>query len=182
MSNYIQKTDIDNWPAGLSDEEKQARIDRAEGDVERITRDFFYEKDFDLKANGNDKSKLFLPLRLRILSVSFVSLDGEALPEGSWDFNEYSVWRTDDGIFDKGQGNVQVLGKCGWKPTPEEIKKAAIIIVKDMNDSTFYKHFIQGSETLGDYRYDNPAPVYTGILDADRILHRYINRRGMFLC
>jgi len=181
MSNYIQKTDIDNWPAGLSDEAKQARIDRAEADVERITRDVFYEKDLDLKASGNGKDKLFLPLRLRVLDVSSIFIDGEALPAGSWAFNEYSVWRTDDGIFDQGRSNVQVLGKCGWKPTPEDVKKAVIIMVRDENDQTLYKHFIEGSETLGDYRYDNPAPVYTGILDADRILHRYINRRGVFL-
>ena len=181
MSNYAQISDIDNWPAGMSEAEKQSRLDRIEEEVERITRDVFYIQTFDDLVSGNGKARLFPPLPHRILSVIAVSIDDEPLPVGSWSFDEYSIFRTDGGKFNAGVRNVRIQGTCGWPQVPEAIKQVTVILARDENDRTLYQHFIKGSETLGDYRYDNGGPVYTGVLEADRILQRYINRRGSFL-
>jgi hypothetical protein len=181
MSNYAEIADVDNWPAGMEDPEKQARLDRIEETIERITKDIFYAQSFDVLVSGNGKGRLFPALPKRILTVSAVEVDSEALAAGYWSFDDFSIFRTDDGIFTAGVRNVRLQGTCGWPETPAAIKQATVTLARDENDPTLYKHKIKGSETLGDYRYDNGMPVYTGVQEADAILHRYINRRGSFL-
>jgi len=181
MSNYAEISDINNWPAGMEEGEKQARLDRIEEEVERITRDVFYIQTFDILISGNGKGRLFPGLPQRILSVTAITVEGEALPVGSWGSDDFSIFRTDEGTFDAGVRNIRIQGTCGWPQIPQAIKQVTVILVRNENDPTLYEHFIKGSESLGDYRYDNGAPVYTGNLEADKILHRYINRRGSFL-
>ncbi|OGD18844.1 MAG: hypothetical protein A2Y70_00635 [Candidatus Aminicenantes bacterium RBG_13_64_14] len=181
MSNYAQVSDVDNWPAGMETPEKQARLDRVEEEIERVTRDAFYVQTFDILVSGNGKCRLFPALHRRILSVTAITVDDEAVQVGSWSFDEFSVFRTDEGCFKAGVRNIRLQGTCGWPAVPAAIKQVTIILARDENDRTLYRHKIKGSESLGDYRYDNGAPVYTGVQEADEILGRYINRRGSFL-
>ena len=83
MGNYINPSDIDNWPSGTSDAEKLAAIANAEQLVEKITQTVFYEQSFDIELNGNGKNRLFLPITSNILTVSRVWVFGTELPT-SW--------------------------------------------------------------------------------------------------
>jgi len=68
MGNYIDETDVENWPSGLASGEAAEIIDKAEKIIEKGCQDYFYEKSFDIEINGNDKSRVILPVRPKILS------------------------------------------------------------------------------------------------------------------
>ena len=53
--------------SGASETERQEVIDRAEQLIEKITKDYFYVKAFEIYRNGNNKDKLFLGLVPHIL-------------------------------------------------------------------------------------------------------------------
>jgi len=72
--NYIDDSMVDNWPAGATDVEKQAIIDGAEKLVERITKDYFYPKNFHEFLNGNGRDRIFLAIRQKILSVNYLAI------------------------------------------------------------------------------------------------------------
>lgn len=67
VGNYIVGSDINNWPDGMSSAAKQEIVDRAEQLIEKITRDYFYAKTFEIYQDGNGKGKLFLELIPHIL-------------------------------------------------------------------------------------------------------------------
>lgn len=54
--------------SGSSETERQEIIDRVEQLIEKITRDYFYAKTFEIYQNGNGKDKLFLGLVPNILT------------------------------------------------------------------------------------------------------------------
>ncbi|GAG82404.1 unnamed protein product, partial [marine sediment metagenome] len=54
--------------------DRQAVIDRAEAQVERITKDYFYPKTFYDFLDGNGKDRLFLPIRQKILSINYMAI------------------------------------------------------------------------------------------------------------
>jgi hypothetical protein len=92
MGNYINPSDIDNWPSGLTEEEQEAIVLKAEQLVEEALEDYFYEKPFDMELNGNDRGRLFIPSRSKILSVADVYVDGVRLTPSWYDFDENSVF------------------------------------------------------------------------------------------
>jgi len=71
---YITEDDIDNWPAESTAAERQVVIDEVEARVEKITKDYFYPKTFDIFLDGNDKNRLFLPIRQNILSINYMAI------------------------------------------------------------------------------------------------------------
>jgi hypothetical protein len=76
--HYIIDTSIvDNWPSGSTANQKEEKILKAERLIERLTKDYFYPKNFILIMNGNDKNRLYIPVRPRILSINQLSIDNE---------------------------------------------------------------------------------------------------------
>jgi len=91
--NYITESDIDNWASEATDAQKLATIQRAESLVERITRDYFYAKSFNITLNGNGKNQLFLGLMPDILSITEIKISGVVLDAGLYSFDNNSVFR-----------------------------------------------------------------------------------------
>ena len=188
--NYISISDIDNWPDGMSDSEKQEVIDGIEQSVERITKDYFYAKAFDTKLNGNGKNRIYLSVEQEILSVTKVYINEVELTDTEWDYDEDSVFGSINpteidplamaeriNLFPRGHNNIRIVGTLGWAACPYLIKKACIILVRAENDDTLYDRADFKSERLGEYSYTRGDKNYTGIPEADGYLDRYINRR-----
>ena len=138
--NYIQDSDVNNWLAGYTETQKQEVIDRVEELVEQLTKDYFYPKSFDVRIDGNGKSRLFLGLKPNILSISSIKVSGIALASSWWTHDKDSVYLdpevSSDGLtgreyaelryrlgervvlFPRGRGNIHVVGTCGW---PEKL-------------------------------------------------------------
>lgn len=136
--NYISEDDVGNWPAGITDEDKLDVIERAEQEIERLTKDIFYEQPFDIFRDGNGRNSMALNLRGRILSVSAIyigsvamntvnfSHDANTIHEsvsgiGSDDFLKHELNRralSAAGLFPEGLGNLQIVGTMGW---PEKL-------------------------------------------------------------
>ena len=200
--NYIVDSDIDNWPDGMSSAAKKEIIDRAEQLIEKITRDFFYAKAFEIYRNGNSKDKLFLGLIPHIITVTEILISGVELATSWWTFNIDSVYldpealpgsgedaelmlrmRYKRSLFRKGMGNVKITGTYGWTSCPVAIKQAAIILCRYENDSTLYtKYDDLVSDKLGDMSQSRGADkkYLTGVQEADRRIREYIRKRPMF--
>lgn len=84
-----------------------------------------------------------------------------------------------DGYFPKGQGNIEIKGTIGHYTCPQAIKNACIILARDENDPTLYEKYEFEKESMGRvYSYDRGEGEYlSGIIECDRYLKRYINRR-----
>lgn len=190
MSNYISISDIDNWPDGMTESEKQEVIDGVEQTVERITKDYFYAKSFDMKFNGNGRNRLYLPIKQKILSVTAVYIDEIELQSTEWDYDENSIFASissteidpieladNEKLFPRGHNNINIVGTLGWSACPFYVKKACIMLVKFDNDDTLYETYRFQSERLGEYSYTNNGKCYTGIVEVDEYLNRYVNRR-----
>lgn len=189
--------------SGDSESERQEIIDRAEQLIENITKDYFYEKDFVIYRDGNNKDKLFLGLVPHILSVTEIQLFGIVLSDTWYTFDIDSVYLDPEAatgdelpelllrmkyktnLFPSGMGNVKITGTYGWSACPVAIKQAAIILCRYENDNTLYSAHSGSlkSEKLGDYAYTmadgTSAKNSTGIDEADALLKNYIRRRPM---
>jgi len=186
--------------SGSSETERQEVIDSVEHLVEKITRDYFYEKDFVIYRDGNGKDKLYLGLTANILSVSEVLLFGVELSSSWYTFDNDSIYldpdvvtgdeltelllrmRYETNLFPKGTGNVKITGTYGWLSCPAAIKRAAVILCRYENDETLYTKYDDFvSEKLGDMAQSRGDKKYlTGIQEADRILRNYIRKKPMF--
>lgn len=133
--NYISEDDISNWPAGITDKDKLDVIERAEEEIERVTKDIFYEKPFDIFRDGPGRDFMSLDLRGRILSVSAIYIDGVAMNAVNYSHSANVIHRSatgiesDDylrylrgrrrraggvGLFPEGLGNLEIVGTMGW--------------------------------------------------------------------
>ena len=191
MSNYISISDIDNWPEGITEEEKQEVLDGVEQLVERITKDYFYAKSFNFKYNGNNRDRLYFPIRQKVLSVTAVYIDEIELPSTEWNYDENSIFASISSteidpielaeytkLFPRGHNNINIVGTLGWSVCPYIIKQACIILAKAENDSDLYDDYNFKSERLGEYSYSRgDEGILTGIPEVDRYLSKYINRR-----
>ena len=137
--NYISEDDVDNWPAGITDESKLFVIETAELEADRVTRDVFYEKPFDIFRDGNGQDWMALNLRGRILSVSAIYNQGVTMNTVNYSHSTNVIHRSatgiesddylrylrnrrrragDAGLFPVGIGNLEIVGTMGW---PEKL-------------------------------------------------------------
>jgi len=198
--NYIDGTDINNWPDGTSNAVKQEIVDRAEQLVESVTKDYFYAEAFIIYRDGNGKDKLFLKLIPDILSVTEIKLSGLVLGTTWWTYNKNSVYLDPEAVggdeqaelalrmkhktklFPKGMGNVKVTGTYGWSSCPVAIKQAVIILCRYENDETLYtKYDDLVNDKLGDMAQSRGADkkFLTGVQEADRRIRNYIRKKPM---
>jgi hypothetical protein len=198
--NYIDGTDIDNWPDGMSSADKQEIVDRAELFIENITKDYFYAKAFAVYRDGNGKDKLFLKLIPHIISVTEILLSGIDLSSTWWTYDINSVYLDPEAatgddypelllrlkyktrLFPRGQGNIKVTGTYGWSSCPVAIKRATIILCRFENDETLYTEYDDlASDKLGDMTQTRGADkkFLTGVQEADRLIRNYIRKRPM---
>ena len=89
---YLHEDDIDNWPAGYSEEEKQAIIDKVEQIIDEVTQTHWCATAFDIKLNGNGKNRLFIPLHTDILSVTSILIACVELDSSWYTYDVNSVF------------------------------------------------------------------------------------------
>lgn len=176
---------------GESLTDRQAVIDRVEALVEKITHDYFYAKAFDIFRNGNGRNRLYLELKPRVLTVTAIKVREVEIPSTEWIFDESFVFisptpsypaellRREENLFPKGFQNIEIIGTMGYTNCPDAVKKACIILARNENDSTLYEKYEFNKESMGRvYSYDRGEEEYlSGIIEADRYLRRYVNRR-----
>lgn len=189
--------DVSNWPDAYEVYDKQDIVEEEEENIERITKDFFYAKAFNININGNGQDQIFFNFLQDCLSVSAVNISDVSVNSDLWTFNKRSVYldtSTATGslaeyrhllktlesasLFPKGLQNVNIVGTKGWAICPSEVRKACRMMIEDRFDSTLYDHWREGSLSIGgDINYNNPRVIYTTIMKVDQILSRYIRRR-----
>lgn len=88
-----------------------------------------------------------------------------------------------DGYFPKGRGNIELKGTIGHYICPHAIKNACIILARDENDPTLYEHYEFEKESMGRvYSYDRGGELYlSGIIECDKYLKRYVNRKPILV-
>ena len=88
-----------------------------------------------------------------------------------------------NGYFPKGQRNIEIKGTIGHYTCPQAIKNACIILARDENDPTLYEKYEFEKESMGRvYSYDRGGELYlSGIIECDRYLKRYVNRRPILV-
>lgn len=202
--NYIAYSDIDNWPSGTTDAEKEALVKYVEQLVEKTLGRPFYSKSFDIEINGNDENRIFPPLYADILTVTAVRVNGLLLDATWYTYDENSVYidlttsgagigdpelvynltrveRT--GLFPRGYNNIRIQGTYGDATIPQPIKELCIILARYENDDSLYTSIVKGAEKIGDYSYSIGAgvykdiKVYTGIFEADKIIAQYVRQK-----
>ena len=196
--NYVDESLIDNWADGATTAQKQAVIDRMEEQIEKITHDLFYAADFDIKLDGTGKNRLFLGLKPDIISVTSIKVLEVTLDSSWWSYDKNSVFLNLESasgqlaekhwllkqsqetvLFPGGYDNIHCVGTYGHSACPEAIKKTAIIMCRDDNDSTLYSHYYKGQEHLGPYSYQSDEKPLTGIREADILLRCYIKAKPL---
>jgi len=208
MGNYIDADDIDNWPSGTTEAEQTAAINYVEQLIEKIIGRHFYSKAFDIKINGNNKNRLFLPLYADILTVTKIWVGGIEMDSSWFTFDENSVFidLTSSGsgvgdpellyklttveavgIFPRGFNNIRIKGTYGDSAVPQPIKELCIILVRYDNDNTLYTSTVLASEKIGDYAYKigdefyKKNKIYTGIFEADKIIAAYKRQKKLVI-
>lgn len=189
--NYIDEDDVCNWVNGATEADKQAIIDQSERMIEKITHDLFYSKAETLIRDGNGKSRLFIGIPYDLLTVTAITIFGVAVDTDLFTFDKDSVYADTDAdigtvdpnfpfgsrIFTKGTNNVDITCTVGHATVPAAIKNAAIILCRYENDSTLYcSNTMNEMEKFGDSTIKR-GKFMTGVLDADRLIYRYIKRK-----
>jgi len=89
---YLAEADISNWPAGISEEAKQAIIDKVEDIIDKVTGTHWCSTAFDIKLNGNGQNRLFIPLHTDILTVTSILIACVELDSTWWTYDINSVF------------------------------------------------------------------------------------------
>jgi len=207
--DYICSYEIPNWPSGSDYDDYKAIIDKVEQIIDKICHTHFGGEAFDIKLNGNDKNRLFIPLESDIITVTHVYVSCIEMPSSWYTWDENSIFLDpctsgaggafdpelmyrlasvyEAGIFPRGYDNIWVQGTYGDDgAVPEAIKQAAVILAKWENDPTLYTNIsYKKAEKIGDYSYTNLAgsqdEILTGILEADQFLRLYIKRKPIIM-
>ena len=145
-------------------------------------------------ATGEDGKSIFTleqPLKATLVEADVVSIII------NWDCDEDCIYRDPRGVthepgtlmepsefylngyFPKGQRNIEIKGTIGHYSCPQAIKNACIVLARDENDPTLYEKYEFEKESMGRvYSYDRGGAEYlSGIIECDRFLKRYVNRR-----
>ena len=148
-------------------------------------------------TDGDGKSIFTLeqPLKATLVEADIVSIIT------NWDHDDDCIYRNARGIihepgtlmepsgfylngyFPKGQRNIEIKGTIGHYSCPQAIKNACIILARDENDPTLYEHYEFEKESMGRvYSYDRGGEEYlSGIIECDRYLKRYVNRKPILV-
>jgi hypothetical protein len=200
---YISDSDITNWPSGILDAEKQAAIETSEAIVEAALRRHYRSLAFDLKINGNDQNRIFLPLKAPILTITSVQVGGLVLDSSEYAFDGNSVfinvgsgasdiethYLLDDfsqgSIFPRGFNNIRIRGTYGTSAVPSWIKLVCKIVCEDHNDPTLYVHYM-ASESIGGYSYSLSPTLagqvgMTGLKEADDIIALFRRKKAILM-
>jgi len=192
--------DVSNFPTAYEVYDKHDIVAEEEENIERITKDFFYAKAFDINLNGNGQDQIFFNFLQDCLTASALNISDVSIDSDVWTFNKRSVYldtSTAIGslaeyrhllktlettvLFPKGLQNINIVGTKGWSICPSEVRKACKMMIEDRFDTTLYDHWREGSLSIGgDINYQNPRVIHTGIMKVDQILARYIRRRVSF--
>lgn len=104
-------------------------IDQATEEVERRTGMRFLTTDFTDVLHGNGLRTIFTR-RFPLIEVSSVQVDGQEIDPSVYFVNTRTGSITlRNGTFEEDLGNVEVVGKAGYKPIPALIQKIATLIV-----------------------------------------------------
>lgn len=111
---YLHEDDI-TWPAGYAGD-KQAVIDKVEQIIDKVTGTHWCPTAFDIKLNGNNKNRLFIPLETDILSVTGIFINCVELDSNWWTYDINSVF-LDPCIGDSmwGRNAIQDGDFYNWK-------------------------------------------------------------------
>jgi len=164
MGNYIDPSDITNWPSGCTDTEGSGEaiscqaewIAFAEETIEKIVGTWFYEKAFDIEINGNNKNRLNVPLYADIITVTHIYICNIELDPAWYSYDENSVFldlcgsgiasgsgaelywilsqHAEAGLFPRGHNNIRIIGTAGQVNHPVMVKKAVLWLVEAIND------------------------------------------------
>ena len=87
--DYLCAGHVDNWPSGISEEEQWEIITKVEQLIDKVTETKWGGEAFDIKLNGNNKNRLFIPLEADILTVTNVYISCVELDSSwyTWDVN-----------------------------------------------------------------------------------------------
>ncbi len=134
---YLHEGDIDNWPAGYTEAQKQAIIDKVEQIIDKVTGSHWCATAFDIKLNGNNKNRLFIPLETDILSVTQILIDCVDLDSSYWTYDINSVF-LDPCIGDSmwGSNAIQDGDFFSWK------------IADPTTDLYYWEETIAGTSTV----------------------------------
>jgi len=145
--------------------------------------------------DGKSVFTLEQPLKITLVDADVISIIT------NWDCDDDCIYRNPRGIthelgtlmepsefflngyFPKGQRNVEIKGTIGHYMCPQAIKNACIILARDENDPTLYEKYEFEKESMGRvYSYDRGKEEYlSGIIECDRYLKRYVNRRPILV-
>jgi len=156
MGNYVDKTDISNWPSGTSDVEKDALIAKYELFLEKLTGTHFYEKAFDIRINGQGKNRIFLGLEADIITIAEVEVCGIDIPDSWISYDADSVYldpcasgagavewgemyyllgfSRESAIFPRGYNNCHFVGTYGQPNLKPLAKQAVTTLIEAHNE------------------------------------------------
>lgn len=190
---YLSESDVDNWPIGATEAQKQAIIDKVEQIIDKVTGTTWCAIIFDIELNGNGKNRLFIPFDTDILTVTHVYISCIELDDSWYTHDANSIYldpcasgATEEGIFPRGYNNVRIVGTKGEHASaddiPEAIKQAAIILAEWENDPAAHATAgLMKSEKIGDYSYTKligaEEDILTGVNKADMLLRHYVRRK-----
>lgn len=144
--------------ASLPTAERTALIEAASGAVEDFCRQSFEAVEATERYDGSGTTRVWLKRR-PVAAVASVVVNGEPLT--SFDFNpQTGELFLGDGRahvyfaprFPVGRQNVEVTYTAGWPTIPAPVKRAAIMALRHLYDSTS-KTGVMSSEKIGDYSY-----------------------------
>jgi len=90
--DYICSFDIDNWPSGSTYDDWKAIIDKVEQIIDKVCHTHFGPEAFDIEINGNNKNRLFVPLKQDIISVTRVEINCVELDPSWYTWDKYSIY------------------------------------------------------------------------------------------
>jgi hypothetical protein len=207
MGNYIDPSDIDNWPSGCDLACQEALIAKYELMLEELTGTHFYAKNFDVEINGNGKNRIFLGLAADIISITAVYICLLELPTSWYGFDADSVYldlctsgattgvawgelfyrlgeAEEKGLFPRGYNNCRFVGTYGQPYLLPLAKQAVTMLVESHNDGSIYPKLMI-SEKIGDYSYKFGGTVYgniyTGIREVDEVIDILARKKPVIL-
>jgi len=206
--DYICSFDIDNWPSGSTYDDWKAIIDKVEQIIDKVCHTHFGPETFDIEINGNNKNRLFVPLKQDIITVTAVYVHCVELSMSWIDWDTSSIYihpcpadsdglspeliyalgiTATKGLFPFGYNNIRIVGTKGEAGTvPEAIIQAAVVLAKYENDPTLFSSSEYKSEKIGDYSYTKTDTIteaqwLTGVKEADFYLKFYIKRKPILM-